>query len=114
MTAPEVISRTAKLFAPDGESADFLGYSVALSGDTAIVAAPLNSLKTVSPTRFGLATDRPTLADYDGDGKADMRFIVATANGMRSGRQHMEVYEYWNRRKFNTRAKLSEIKIRDN
>jgi hypothetical protein len=49
--APEAISQTAKLFAPDGEPADFLGYSVALSGDTAIVGAPLDSLETVNPPR---------------------------------------------------------------
>ena len=49
-TAPETMPPpTAKLYAPDGAPANFFGYSVALSGDTAIVGVPLDSLESVNP-----------------------------------------------------------------
>ncbi|HEX8734126.1 MAG TPA: FG-GAP repeat protein, partial [Pyrinomonadaceae bacterium] len=48
-TAPEAMPPTAKLYAPDGAPANFFGYSVALSGDTAIVGVPLDSLESINP-----------------------------------------------------------------
>lgn len=47
--APEAMPPTAKLYAPDGAPANFFGYSVALSGDTAIVGVPLDSLESINP-----------------------------------------------------------------
>ncbi|TKD10431.1 hypothetical protein E8A74_08270 [Polyangium fumosum] len=35
-----VVTETSELVAPDGDPSDFFGYSVALSGDTAILGAP--------------------------------------------------------------------------
>ncbi|HLM00375.1 MAG TPA: FG-GAP repeat protein, partial [Pyrinomonadaceae bacterium] len=49
LTAPEAMPPTAKLYAPDGAPANFFGYSVALSGDTAIVGVPLDSLESINP-----------------------------------------------------------------
>ena len=49
LTAPEAPPPTAKLYAPDGAPANFFGYSVALSGDTAIVGVPLDSLESINP-----------------------------------------------------------------
>src|SRR5687768_8575747 len=37
--APEAFSETAKLIAPDGTTSDEMGFSVAVSGNTAIVAS---------------------------------------------------------------------------
>ncbi|HEX8249603.1 MAG TPA: FG-GAP-like repeat-containing protein [Pyrinomonadaceae bacterium] len=47
--APEAMPPTAKLYAPDGAPANFFGYSVALSGETAIVGVPLDSLESINP-----------------------------------------------------------------
>ncbi|HEX9962394.1 MAG TPA: BACON domain-containing carbohydrate-binding protein, partial [Pyrinomonadaceae bacterium] len=48
-TATQALPPTAKLYAPDGAPANFFGYSVALSGDTAIVGVPLDSLESLNP-----------------------------------------------------------------
>jgi hypothetical protein len=49
LIAPGVLPPAAKLYAPDGAPANFFGYSVALSGDTAIVGVPLDSLESINP-----------------------------------------------------------------
>jgi hypothetical protein len=48
-TASEAMAPTAKLYAPDGAPANFFGYSVALSGETAIVGEPLDSHESINP-----------------------------------------------------------------
>jgi len=63
--------REAKLFAADGESGDFFGNSVSVSGDTAVVGAfrdNNNGFNSGSAYIFDLNCMTNCLADVNGDG----------------------------------------------
>ena len=84
--APEPVARTAaalvvteaiELVAPDGDPSDFCGYSVALSGDTAILGAPDEDTKGTDAgaayvfvrTIGGWAFEQKLVASDGGPGK---------------------------------------------
>lgn len=80
-------TKQQKLTASDGALYDRFGYSGAISGDTAIIAAVTDvsvfrpsagtwylnqSTSGFSGTACGTSTDKIVPADYDGDGKLDV------------------------------------------